>query len=90
MEVVEDFEFKILRQILIENEFNLIPIEISKKLEVYFNENLDEYFTAKAVFETNRKNIGKLYIFLILFINIRTKKFLESIKTQNLLFLITF
>ena len=71
MEVVEEFEFKILQEILIENELNLIPIEISKKLEVYSNDKLDEYVTAKAVFQANRKNIGKLYLLS------KTKEFSE-------------
>lgn len=59
MEVMEDSEFKILREALDEHEVKSISITISRKLETYFNGKIDEFVTAKAVFQANRKSVGK-------------------------------
>ncbi|XP_032663158.1 nucleoprotein TPR-like isoform X2 [Odontomachus brunneus] len=57
MEVVEDNELKVLREIANDEELAQIPKELTKKIYSYFNTKYDEFITAKAVFESNRKNL---------------------------------
>lgn len=60
MEVVEENELNVLREIVNDEELAQIPRELTRKLNVHFNEKFEEFITAKAVFETNRKCLGKL------------------------------
>lgn len=60
MEVVEENEPNVLREIANDEELAQIPRELAKKIHLHFNAKFDEFITAKAVFETNRKNLGKL------------------------------
>lgn len=60
MEVEEKLEFNVLKECLSDNEIEKISSEVCTKLEYFFQEKFDAFITAKAVFETHRKNIGKL------------------------------
>lgn len=63
MEVVtEESEPNVLREIMNDEELAQIPREIAKKIHAHFNAKFDEFITAKAVYETNRKNLGKLTV----------------------------
>ncbi|XP_018399421.1 PREDICTED: nucleoprotein TPR isoform X2 [Cyphomyrmex costatus] len=55
MEVVEENVHNILLEIANEKELTQIPRELVRKINVYFNNRFEEFITAKAVFETNRK-----------------------------------
>lgn len=66
MEKTEENEHNVLREVLNEEELAQIPEGFIKKLNVYFNEKFEQYITAKAVFETNRKNFGKFEIIYFL------------------------
>ena len=66
MEKAEENEHNVLREILSEEELTQIPEGLAKKLNAYFNEKFEQYITAKAVFETNRKNFGKFELNFIL------------------------
>ncbi|KAG6796804.1 nucleoprotein TPR [Apis mellifera caucasica] len=59
MEKTEENEHNVLREVLSEEELAQIPEGFIKKLNVYFNEKFEQYITAKAVFETNRKNFDQ-------------------------------
>ncbi|KOX78183.1 Nucleoprotein TPR [Melipona quadrifasciata] len=59
MEKAEENEHNVLREILSEEELTQIPERLAKKLKTYFNEKFEQYITAKAVFETNRKNFDQ-------------------------------
>ncbi|XP_017789760.1 PREDICTED: nucleoprotein TPR [Habropoda laboriosa] len=59
MEKTEENEHNVLREALSEEELMQIPEGLAKKLNVYFNEKFEQYITAKAVFETNRKNFDQ-------------------------------
>lgn len=59
MEVVEENELNVLREIVNDEELAQIPKELAKKIYSCFNAKYDEFITAKAVFESNRKNLGK-------------------------------
>ncbi|KAF3420193.1 hypothetical protein E2986_05707 [Frieseomelitta varia] len=59
MEKAEENEHNVLREILSEEELTQIPEGLAKKLNAYFNEKFEQYITAKAVFETNRKNFDQ-------------------------------
>lgn len=59
MEKAEENEHNVLREILSEEELMQIPERSAKKLKTYFNEKFEQYITAKAVFETNRKNFDQ-------------------------------
>lgn len=61
MEAVEESEPNALREIANDEELTLIPRELIRKINVHFNAKFEEFITAKAVFETNRKCLGKLY-----------------------------
>lgn len=60
MEAVEESEPNVLREIASDEELAQIPQELAKKIHSHFNQKFDEFITAKAVFETGRKNLGKL------------------------------
>lgn len=49
-----------------DNEWAQIPSKIRKKLETFFVQKFDEFFTAKALSETNRFNAGKLLQLLVI------------------------
>lgn len=59
MEVAEENEPNILREIVSDEELAQIPRELTRKINAHFNEKFEEFITAKAVFETNRKCLGK-------------------------------
>ncbi|CAD1469044.1 unnamed protein product, partial [Heterotrigona itama] len=59
MEKTEENEHNVLREILSEEELTQIPEGLAKKLNAYFNDKFEQYITAKAVFETNRKNFDQ-------------------------------
>lgn len=60
MEVMEEDEPNILREIASDDELTQIPRELVKKVKSHFNAKCDELITAKAVFESSRKNLGEL------------------------------
>ncbi|CAL7943180.1 unnamed protein product [Xylocopa violacea] len=59
MEIAEENEsqneYKVLEEVLSRDELTQIPEKLAKKLNAYFLLNFDQYITAKAVFETNKK-----------------------------------
>ncbi|KMQ91239.1 nucleoprotein tpr, partial [Lasius niger] len=58
METVEDGEQpNVLREIVNDEELAQIPRELARKIHAHFNAKFDEFITAKAVFETNRKTL---------------------------------
>ncbi|XP_033366951.1 nucleoprotein TPR [Bombus vosnesenskii] len=59
MEKTEENEHNVLREVLTEEELTQVPDSLAKKLSAYFNEKFEQYITAKAVFETNRKNFDQ-------------------------------
>ncbi|XP_026667646.1 nucleoprotein TPR-like [Ceratina calcarata] len=59
MEKTEESEHNILREVLGEDELSQIPEELAKKLNAYFNDKFEQYITAKAVFEINRKTFDQ-------------------------------
>lgn len=63
METADENEHNVLHEILNEEELTQVPEVIKKKLGVYFNTKFEEFITAKAVFESNRKNLG-MYILI--------------------------
>lgn len=70
MEKTEENEHNVLGEVLTEEELTQVPDALAKKLNAYFNEKFEQYITAKAVFETNRKNFGKFELNFIFFITI--------------------
>ncbi|XP_015428954.1 PREDICTED: nucleoprotein TPR-like isoform X2 [Dufourea novaeangliae] len=56
MEKTDENEHNALREVLSDEELTQIPEGFVKKLNAFFNEKFEQYITAKAVFETNRKN----------------------------------
>lgn len=60
METVEDEQPNVLREIASDEELAQIPKELARKIHAHFNAKFDEFITAKAVFETSRKTLGKL------------------------------
>lgn len=62
MEVVEESEPNVLCEIANDEELTQIPRELTRKINGYFNAKFEEFITAKAVFETNRKCLGKMPI----------------------------
>nr|XP_012149443.1 PREDICTED: nucleoprotein TPR [Megachile rotundata] len=59
MEKAEENEHNVLQDILSKEELTQIPEGFVKKINAYFNEKFEQYITAKAVFETNRKNFDQ-------------------------------
>ncbi|XP_072763769.1 nucleoprotein TPR isoform X2 [Anoplolepis gracilipes] len=58
METLEDGEQpNVLREIANDEELEQIPKELARKIHAHFNSKFDEFITAKAVFETNRKTL---------------------------------
>ncbi|XP_015171242.1 PREDICTED: nucleoprotein TPR-like [Polistes dominula] len=57
METTDENEQKVLYNILNEDELKKVPDLIKKKLGAHFNAKFEEFITAKAVFESNRKNL---------------------------------
>ncbi|XP_014488152.1 PREDICTED: nucleoprotein TPR-like isoform X2 [Dinoponera quadriceps] len=57
METVEKNELDVLREIASDEELAQIPAELAKKIHSHFTAKCDEFITAKAVFESNRKNL---------------------------------
>lgn len=76
MEKTEENEHNALRKVLNDEELKQIPEGFVKKLNTYFNEKFEQYITAKAVFETNRKNFGKFYLNFALFVIITIPRFI--------------
>lgn len=68
MEKTEENEHNVLREVLSEEELTQIPEGVVKKINAYFNEKFEQYITAKAVFETNRKSFGMFELNFILFV----------------------
>jgi len=64
MESAEENDSNVLKEIMNDKELTLIPKELSKKIHAHFSAKFDEFITAKAVFETNRKNLGKTLVTL--------------------------
>jgi hypothetical protein len=60
MDLTEETEFQVLQTLLSSNEIAEISNGVCKKLEVFFKNKFDEFITAKAVFEINRKNLGSM------------------------------
>jgi len=60
MEVIEESDHNVLLEIANDEELTQIPRELVRKINVHFNNRFEEFITAKAVFETNRKCLGKL------------------------------
>lgn len=61
MEAVEEGEQpNVLREIASDEELAQIPRELARKIHAHFTSKFDEFITAKAVFETGRKTLGKL------------------------------
>lgn len=60
MEVIEENEPNVLREIVNDEELAQIPKELAKRILSHFHAKCDEFITAKAVFESSRKNLGKL------------------------------
>ncbi|XP_011695258.1 PREDICTED: nucleoprotein TPR-like [Wasmannia auropunctata] len=52
---VEESEPNVLREIANDDELAQIPRELTRKINAHFNARFEEFITAKAVFETNRK-----------------------------------
>ncbi|XP_033209143.1 nucleoprotein TPR-like isoform X2 [Belonocnema kinseyi] len=59
METTEESEHDVLGEILTPDELSQVAEGTAKKLKTYFNEKLEEFLTAKAVFETGRQNLEK-------------------------------
>ncbi|KYQ54414.1 Nuclear-pore anchor [Trachymyrmex zeteki] len=55
MEVIEESDHNVLLEIANDEELTQIPRELVRKINVHFNNRFEEFITAKAVFETNRK-----------------------------------
>ncbi|XP_012058672.1 PREDICTED: nucleoprotein TPR [Atta cephalotes] len=55
MEVIEENDHNVLLEIANDEELTQIPRELVRKINVHFNNRFEEFITAKAVFETNRK-----------------------------------
>ncbi|XP_011866769.1 PREDICTED: nucleoprotein TPR [Vollenhovia emeryi] len=55
MEAVEESEPNVLREIANDEELAQIPRELTRRIHAHFNAKFEEFITAKAVFETNRK-----------------------------------
>ncbi|XP_011168945.1 nucleoprotein TPR [Solenopsis invicta] len=55
MEAVEESEPNVLREIVSDEELAQIPRELTRKINAHFNAKFEEFITAKAIFETNRK-----------------------------------
>lgn len=72
----EENEHNVLRDVLSEEELTQIPQGLATKLNTYFNEKFEQYITAKAVFETNRKNFGTFGSDLTLFVRITIDRFI--------------
>lgn len=70
MEKTEENEHNVLGEVLTKEELTQVPDALAKKLNTYFNEKFEQYITAKAVFETNRKNFGMFELNFIFFITI--------------------
>ena len=62
MEVTKEAKYKILQEVLLPTELIDIPDNICEKLDNFFREKFEGFITAKAVFETNRKNLGNAFI----------------------------
>ena len=67
MELRSKAEFSVLNEILSKDELTKLDDCICVKLESYFKEKCDEIFTKKAVFETRRKQLGKNFIYYLLY-----------------------
>ena len=59
MEKTEENEHNALRDVLTDEELTHIPDGLVKKLNAHFNDKFEQYITAKAVFETNRKSFDQ-------------------------------
>ena len=59
MEKTEENEHNALRDVLTDEELTQIPDGLVKKLNAHFNDKFEQYITAKAVFETNRKSFDQ-------------------------------
>lgn len=59
MELIsEESNLEILKQCLSLDEIAVIPDNVCQKIERFSQSKFDEYISAKAVFETNRKSLG--------------------------------
>ncbi|XP_043260114.1 nucleoprotein TPR [Colletes gigas] len=59
MDQTDENEHNALREVLSDEELTQIPEEFVKKLNTYFKDKFEQYITAKAVFETNRKSFDQ-------------------------------
>lgn len=58
MESSDQAEFKMILEVLTMDEIAQIPNKICQKLNIFFSQKFEEFITAKAIFETNRKKLG--------------------------------
>ncbi|XP_033340581.1 nuclear basket protein megator isoform X1 [Megalopta genalis] len=59
MEKTDENDHNALQEVLSDEELTRIPEGCVKKLNTFFNEKFERYITAKAVFETNKKNFDQ-------------------------------
>lgn len=59
MEAIEESEPNVLRELASDEELTQIPRELTRRINAHFNAKFEEFITAKAVFETSRKCLGK-------------------------------
>ncbi|XP_031825954.1 nuclear basket protein megator isoform X2 [Nomia melanderi] len=59
MEKTDENEHNALREVLSDEELKRIPEGFVKKLNAFFNEKFEQYITAKAVFQTYKKNFDQ-------------------------------
>lgn len=76
MEKTEENEHNALRDVLTDEELTQIPDGLVKKLNAHFNDKFEQYITAKAVFETNRKSFGRFESVFAVFLVITISRFI--------------
>ncbi|XP_008561192.1 nucleoprotein TPR [Microplitis demolitor] len=59
MEQTEESDCDVLKKILTEDELTQLSETVANKLRNYFNENFEEFITAKAVFQHTRQSLEK-------------------------------
>lgn len=62
MEEIEESELNVLRELANDEELAQISRELTRKINAHLNAKFEEFITAKAVFETSRKCLGKLNV----------------------------
>lgn len=59
---------KILSKVLSQDELAKIPAKILKKLELHFEERFEEFITSKALCDTAKSTIGKLFTVKLIYL----------------------